>query len=221
MNMRANRSRASRQRGMGLIELMVGMTIGLIVLAALGYFFLGSIQANRTHNDISRMQESGRNALEILGTAIRQAGYRADADVPFSGTALTGADGATDSITVQFGAQEGGETNCAGTNVAAGALVTYAFTVNANRELICNGGGGGVVVVDNIENMQITYGIDTTKDGVIDLYTAAPTAPQFFQVAAVRVNLVVRGPSARAATGGDGFLRQTYATTFTVRNQAW
>ena len=219
MNLRANRSRASRQRGMGLIELMIGMTIGLIVLLALGYFFMGSTQANRTHNDISRMQESGRNALEILGTAIRQAGYRTNVVVAFAGTALTGADGATDSITVQFDAQEGGETNCAGTNVAEGALVTYAFTVNANRELICNGGGGGVVVVDNIENMQITYGIDGDKNGVIESYTATPAA--FGQVAAVRVNLVVRGPTANAATGGDGFLRQTYATTFTVRNQAW
>jgi len=39
-------------------------------------------------------------------------------------------------------------------------------------------------------------------------------------VAAVRVSLTVRGPTANAATGGDGFLRQTYASTFTVRNQA-
>ena len=219
MNMRANSSRFGRQRGMGLIEMMVGMTIGLIVLAALGYFFLGSIQANRTHDDISRMQESGRQAMEILGTAIRQAGYRADANVifPFAGTALTGADGATDSITVQFDAQEGGETDCAGAAVATGALVTYAFAVNGSRQLTCQ----GQPVADNIENMQVVYGIDAGKDGAIESYTATPTAAEFPQVAAVRVNLVVRGPSARAATGGDGFLRQTYATTFTVRNQAW
>lgn len=225
MNMRANCFHSGRQRGMGLIELMIGMTIGLIVLLALGYFFMGSTQANRTHNDISRMQESGRNALEILGTAIRQAGYRTNVVVAFAGTALHGtnvAAGAPDKITLQFAAQEGGETNCAGTNVAEGALVTYAFTVNAaDRELICTAvaGGVGVVVVDNIENMQITYGIDGDKNGVIESYTATPAA--FGQVAAVRVNLVVRGPTANAATGGDGFLRQTYATTFTVRNQAW
>ena len=216
MNSRSNHARFGRQCGMGLIELMIGMTIGLIILAALGYFFLGSQQANRTHNDISRMQESGRQALEILGTAIRQAGYRADADVAFAGTALTGADGATDGITVQFDGQEGGEADCSGANVAAGSLVTYAFAVNGSRELTCNGS----VVADNIENMQIEYGIDANKDGVIESYKAAPTAAEFPQVAAVRVNLGVRGPTANAATGGDGFLRQTYASTFTVRNQA-
>jgi type IV pilus assembly protein PilW len=101
-------------------------------------------------------------------------------------------------------------------------LVTYAFAVkdvddDGDSELTCNGS----VVVDNIEDMQITYGIDTTKDGVIDLYTAAPTAAQFGQAAAVNVSLTVRGPTANAATGGDGFfLRQTYTSTFTVRNQA-
>lgn len=216
MSMRANCFHSGRQRGMGLIELMVGMTIGLIVLAALGYFFLGSQQANRTHNDISRMQESGRQAMEILGAAIRQAGYRVDVETVFPGgtPALFGTDGTPDAITVRYFAQEGGEPDCAGTGVAAGALVTSSFAVNSDRQLTCN----GQTVADNIEDMQIVYGIDSNKDGAIESYTATPA--DFGQVAAVRVNLVVRGPTANAATGGDGFLRQTYASTFTVRNQA-
>jgi len=219
MNLRANHSKSGRQRGMGLIELMVGMTIGLIVLGALGYFFLGSIQANRTHDDISRMQESGRNAMEMMGTAIRQAGYRADADVAFVGTPLegtNGAAGATDTITLRFYQQDGGEADCAGSTV--NNPMTYAFAVNGSQQLTCNNGTTTNVVVDNIEDMQIEYGIDANKDGVIESYTATPA--NFGQVAAVRVNLVVRGPTANAATGGDGFLRQTYSTTFTVRNQA-
>jgi len=219
MNTRSNRSRFGRQHGMGLIELMVGMVIGLIVLMALGYFFLGSIQANRTHDDISRMQESGRNALEMMGTAIRQAGYRADADVAFVGTPLAGdngAAGATDTITVRFHQQDGGETDCAGSTV--NNPMTYAFAVNGSRQLTCNNGTTTNVVVDNIEDMQIEYGIDANKDGIIESYSATPA--NFGQVAAVRVNLTVRGPTANAATGGDGFLRQTYSTTFTVRNQA-
>ena len=222
MSTRANCFHSGRQRGMGLIELMIGMTIGLIVLMALGYFFMGSQQANRTHNDISRMQESGRNALDMMGAAIRQAGYYlADTQGGFSGTALAGtngAAGATDTITLQFNAQEGGEANCAGANVAAGALVTSALAVNGSRQLTCN----GTVVVDHIEDMQIVYGIDNSpKDGVIDIYKEEPTLAEFPQVAAVRVNLTVRGPTANASTGGDGFLRQVYASTFTVRNQAW
>jgi type IV pilus assembly protein PilW len=211
-----NRCFSRHQQGLGLVELMIGMVIGLIILIALGYFFLGSREANRTHDDISRMQESGRHALEILGSAIRQAGYRADADVGFSGTSLTGTDGTPDSITVQYDAQEGGEPNCgAGPAYNTGELVTYAFAVNANRELTCNGS----VAADNIEDMQITYGIDNNKDGVIESYQTAGGIT-FSQVAAVRIVLTVRGPTANAATGGDGFLRQVYTATYTVRNQA-
>jgi type IV pilus assembly protein PilW len=224
-----SRTAYAKQRGMGLVELMIGIALGLVLLIALGYFLLGSRQANRTHDDMSRMQESGRHALEILGTAIRQAGYKSDADAAFAGTALVGTDSTPDTITLQYDAQEDGEVDCTGANVAAGALVTYAFTVNGSRELTCN----GTAVADNIEDMQVTYGIDSNKDGVIESYQDAGAVASFGQVAAVRVNLLVRGPSTHAATGNqtysfngadvtktDGFLRQVYSATFTVRNQA-
>ena len=232
------------QHGVSLIELMIGLTIGLVMLIALSYFLLGSRQLNRTHDDVSRMQESGRYALEILGRAIRQAGYRSNADVegsvPFVG-AVAGTDvvsPAPDTITVQYNAQAGGELNCAGANVAAG-LVTYAFSV-AGNQLLCStmapaagvAAAGGVVVADNIEDMQIMYGIDSNSDGAIDVYKSAPTATEFAQVAAVRVDLLVRGPTANVAannqtyvfaassvTPSDRFLRQVYTATFTVRNQ--
>lgn len=222
------------QRGIGLVEMMVTMAIGLVMLIALGYFFLGSQQVNRTSEDVSRMQESGRNALELIGRAVRQAGYRSDPNVAFSGTALTGvnsASSAPDTMTIQYEAQEGGETNCIGAAVAAGALVNYAFTISGGA-LNCN----GVVVVSNVEDMQISYGIDSTKDGVIDLYKSQPSsAVEFSQVAAVRVSLLIKGPTSNltanqsqtytyngaTVTSTDGFLRQVYSATFTVRNQAW
>lgn len=224
------------QQGAGLIELLIGMTLGLVVLIALGYFFLGGRQINRTADDVSRMQESGRNAIELMGRAIRQAGYRSDVSWPFTGTALAGtngASGAPDTITVQYEAQTGGEANCIGTNVATG-LVTAAFAINNVSNppaLTCN----GTTVVANVEDMQIDYGIDAGRDGNIEFYKAAPAGAEFGQVAAVRVSLLVRGPTTAVAAGNaqtyhyngsdvtktDGFLRQVFGATFTVRNQAW
>ena len=230
-------SRTQRQRGMSLIEVMVAMTIGLIILAALGYFFISSNQINRSTDDVSRMQENGRNALELMGRAIRQAGYRVDVDKAFSGAALAGVDGAsgaTDSITVQYDAQEGGDVDCTGSAVASG-LVTAVFAISGNA-LTCNNGTTTVTVVDNIEDMQISYAIDAAKDGTIDsAYIDSPTAAQLGQVAAVRVTLLTKGFNANVAanktqtltyngtsvTKTDGFLRQVYSATFTVRNQAW
>jgi hypothetical protein len=137
---------------------------------------------------------------------------------------------------VRYEAQEGGEVDCTGTARAAGTTVTHVFTVDTGTlTLRCANAPGGtpVVVMDNIENMQITYGIDSTRDGVIDeaykpMSVAVPTA------AAVRVSLLVRGPIENVAAGkaqaytynsenvtpSDRFLRQVYTSTFTVRNQA-
>lgn len=237
------------QRGVGLIEIMVGLTAGLVLIGALAYFFLGSRQVNRTHQDVSRMQESGRFAVEILGRAIRQAGARANVSVPFV-DALVAADGSSggpDRITVSYDVQDGGaangaEVDCVGDTIAAGARITQTFTVDTSiPALTCTtparvaAGLPPVVVVDNIENMQLTYGVDSTtptKDGRIDSYqTAESLTPG--QVAAVGMSLLVRGPTANSATsrpsefsyGGDdvptdGYLRRVFFATFTVRNQA-
>jgi type IV pilus assembly protein PilW len=242
MNDRRPALRLRAERGLSLPELMVAMGIGLLLLGALAFFFVGSRQVNTSTDDVSRVQESGRNALELMGRAIRQAGYRSDPNFAFAGTALAGTDGASsapDSITVQYAAQQGGEWDCTRTNnIAAGSVVTAAFAIATDTSvtpnvpvLTCN----GTVVVDNIEDMQIAYGIDAAKDGNVEFYTTTPTPAQFGQVAAVRISVLARGPTASAAatktqtytyngaaaTKTDGYVRRVFTATFAVRNQAW
>jgi len=236
MTMTLSVRRSRPQQGAGLIELLIGMVLGLLVLSALGYFFFGGRRIDRAADDVSRMQESGRNAIELIGRSVRQAGYRSDPEFPFLGVPVTGTDGgagAPDTITVQYDTQAGGEANCIGTNVPSG-LVTAAFAVDTSIDppaLTCN----GTVVVPNIEDMRIEYGIDAGTDGNIEFYTTTPSTAQFAQVAAVRVSLLVRGPTTGVAadntqtytyngadvTKTDGYLRQVFTGTFTVRNQAW
>lgn len=235
-----------RHCGMTLVEMMIGLTAGLLLLGAVAYFFIGSRQVGRTSDDGSRMQESGRTALEILGRAIRQAGARSNPLLPFSGTALAateGGSGVPDSISVSFevqdpGAAGGGEANCLGNWINSGPI-TFVFAVDTtSHTLTCTDGSGAapVVVMDNIDDMQITYGIDTNADGAIESYQTATGPPVLVpsQVAAVRVSLLVRGPSEKVATmstqtysyngasvtATDGVLRQVYTSTFTLRNQA-
>lgn len=254
---------SNKQNGMSLVEVMVAMTIGLIILIALGYFFIGSTQINRTTDDVSRMQESGRNALELMGRSIRQAGYRRVIDQSFGGDSTSGsnygakvidgengvvatnaANDAPDKIIVKYDAQEGGDVNCKGEDVAANTsgtptMVTATFALR-DGALTCSAKGDGtdwVIVVDNIENMQISYMIDIgdnfKKDQIVDAVTTSPTVDQFKQVAAVQVTLLTRGSTPNAATNNsqtltyngasrtytDGFLRQVYSATFNVRNK--
>lgn len=261
---------ARQQHGLGLVEVLVAMTLGLVLLGAVGYLFVGSKQMNSTQSDVLRMQESARNALGTLGRAVRQAGYKLNVDEALDGDALLGTDGGSnaagtalpDTLTVRHDPAwvadtavppnplSGRETDCSGTEVvsdnlpdaATGAapvnrtLVEYGFSVAAGK-LLCKADGanpaaGGVVMADYIENMQIAYGIGDGAESIVK-YTSSPSALEFTRVAAVRVSLLVRGPTPnlvpgkrqsilyneQVATYTDGHLRQVYTSTFTVRNQ--
>lgn len=63
------------QTGFGLIELMIAMTLGLVLLGGIGYVFIGSRGAFRTTDNLSRIQENARYALDVMSRDIRMAGY--------------------------------------------------------------------------------------------------------------------------------------------------
>ncbi|HWR76294.1 MAG TPA: PilW family protein [Thiobacillus sp.] len=63
------------QTGFGLIELMIAMTLGLVLLGGIGYVYIGSRGAFRTTDNLSRIQENARYALDMMSRDIRMAGY--------------------------------------------------------------------------------------------------------------------------------------------------
>lgn len=63
------------QAGVGLIEIMIALVIGLILIAGVGRIFLDSKQTYRLQDAQSRMQENARFALELLTNDIRMAGF--------------------------------------------------------------------------------------------------------------------------------------------------
>ena len=89
-------------------------------------------------------------------------------------------------------------------------------------------------VADDIEDMQLTYGLDTSTpaDGVVDSWTPNPTFAQLTQVRQVRLEFIARSrlPEAgwvetRPALGNhpagatsDGYRRRTYDIVIDVRN---
>lgn len=64
----------SRQGGLTLVELMIGIALGLVVILAVVYVFAGSRASHRHQESFSAVQESGRIALEVLARDIRMAG---------------------------------------------------------------------------------------------------------------------------------------------------
>lgn len=109
-----------RQRGLTLVELMIGILLSLLILTAVVYVFAGSRASYRNQESLSAVQESGRIALEVLNRDIRMAGNPGCGNVNFldhrspllfnNDIALVPAPGATpadpDGITVRRGSAE-------------------------------------------------------------------------------------------------------------------
>lgn len=63
------------QRGLSLVELMIAITIGFIVVGAVGYLYISASQSFRTTDNMSRMQENARLAIETIARDVRMAGF--------------------------------------------------------------------------------------------------------------------------------------------------
>lgn len=64
-----------RARGITLIELMIALLLCLLLIAGIIQIFLGNRQAYQFTEGLSRVQENGRMAMELLNTRVRMAGY--------------------------------------------------------------------------------------------------------------------------------------------------
>lgn len=247
----------SLQRGLTLVELMIAMIIGLVLLLVIGTVFSSSRQVFRVQEDNARIQESGRFALEILGRSIKQAG---NAEIPFtglkvgfSGLAITGINGAgtaADTLTVQYDGAVGDRDCQFGTAVTAADylagnnIIQSHFNLDAaNAQLQCAGaigaapvtpgaGVSGQPLLENIEDFQVLYGIDTTGDQSVDQYVLLPA--NWNQVITTRVCVLIRSNQINIVPAGNNYLncngaavavpadrrlRRAFTATFNLRNR--
>lgn len=64
-----------KQQGLSLIELMIAITLGLILITGVLQVFMSSKTVYTTQQALSRIQETGRLAVDFLARDIRMAGY--------------------------------------------------------------------------------------------------------------------------------------------------
>jgi len=67
--------RARLESGLSLIELMISVTIGLLILAALSTLFINQSKSRVELDKSNRMIDNGRYALELLSGNLRLAGF--------------------------------------------------------------------------------------------------------------------------------------------------
>lgn len=72
----------NKQQGMNMVELMVAMTIGMLITLAITALFMGSQRSNQENEDIARMQENARFALDMITQDLRHAGLLGNVPEP-------------------------------------------------------------------------------------------------------------------------------------------
>lgn len=163
-----NKRHLITQQGVSLVELMVGVTIGLmVVLAALGTL-VTSRQGSTTVTESYRLNSAGNLAMRLMGNSLRQAGAveleqpgGPNSPVMFSDISLRANESNPDQI---VGGTDGGNSP---------DTLTVAFThrnAEVTRDCLGNSPGNGPA---RIENTFAVTGTELRCTG-----SANPAAPQ-------------------------------------------
>ncbi len=143
------------QRGLSLVELMIGMALGLIVVAGIVYIYLGSRQSYKMQENMARIQENGRYAMEILGREIRMAGYQGCSTATFTNT-INPQTTAANNYAWDFSrsAIEGYEATGSGTwsSVTSGNPATAVSVSNIDTQVVS---GTDVITLRTTDSMNI------------------------------------------------------------------
>ena len=215
--------RCLKQHGFSLTELMVAMALGLVLMGGVMLVFDNTKRAYKYQAGLSQVQEQGRFAISFLSSSLRVAGY--PGDTPPGGNKIEGTDGIVDTVTVRLMK----DFDCR--DQATGGIAVNRFRIDGDN-LECSGDGvNWDVYVENIEDMQMLYGEDTDDDGIANRYVQADQDPEWSNVVAARVALLLRSSDNAAytpedyvnlagitVTPDDQRLRRTFSTTIALRN---
>jgi len=182
-----------RQTGLSLIELLVGISIGLmVVVAAVGTLVFTRISSSSV-DDTVRMQQDASTVMRMIGHQLRQAAavpiQNSTPDAAFGSTKfqddgisvnvansvfVNGTNAARDTVTVvTTTSPDMMVTDCLGyvqppVVAAVSTLMTNTFEVTAAGEFRCRGVSGNFqAVINNAEDLQILYGF-RTGNGALD-----------------------------------------------------
>jgi len=230
MKMLPNVNDGQRQRGLSLIEMMVAILIGTFLLGGAIATFINIKQTYRIQDNLSRLQENGWLALELIGRDIRVTGYWGCL-IPSKGD-LYG-DEARLILKAAFVVAMP-TTNC-GDSVNQSASYywdktsTVIYTLN-NAVLRRNTNSINNDIVEGVEAMVFLYGVDTDADSAPNVYVTYNSGVNFEKVVSIKVSLLLSSMddnlidkaipyNFNGTIRTDKRLRRVYSSTFMLRNR--
>ena len=200
------------QRGVGLVELMVAITIGLFLILGLATMFYAMRQTSLSRNGLSTLQDNERMAMMFLGSAVQGAGSFPIGSSPTFNTAVTEFTAASpfvsgqsifgttgpDTLSVRFrsnpvSASVGAIQGCSSSITAANTLYTTTFSVSGGN-LVCTQNGTATPMVSGVTGMTILYGVDPGNTGSVTGYVTASSVANWSTVKTVNITLQFTNP---------------------------
>lgn len=211
-------------RGVSMVEILVGLALGLMLVTGVADMVGGSRQTSRAERALLEMQSTGRIATEVIAREVRKAGFRSDRDrsvadlfpvatTPFLAAGAVVAGAATNSeVSVRLqGSGDGFTADCLGNAVAAGNTLWQTLSLSGN-ELRCRtrnitaGTDQTLAMASQIEAISVTFGEDTNGDGFADVYRANAAVTDWSRVASVNVQLRVMSSEDGVADAPQAYL---------------
>lgn len=216
------------QRGLTLIELMIAMLLGVFLIGGVLQIFVSTKQTYRMQENLARLQENGRFAMNFLERDIRMAGYRSclsyTVPSPIAGVNDDGLD-SLDSVTLQYSTDA-----CPGNPTT----IIYSIQDGANGQpSLWRNDGVDRELIEGIENIQILYGNDTNSDSAPNYYVPAGTAGlNMATVVSIRIRLLLSSNddnlsaqplpynyNGATITPADRRIRRVFTSTIALRNR--
>lgn len=203
-----------RQKGFSIVELLIGMAVGLLLVAGIIQIFVGNKSSFEAQEEQTALQENVRVSFFLLGLTLGHTGFRPNAfndeSDSLSDDALAGTNGGNDkfgrdTISVRYVSDDNMH-DCFGTALADGEESLNRFHLgpaqaDGLRDLRCErsviqpdgtvSANSTNAIIDNVESMHILYGVDTDNDRSVDRYVDAPGVGDFDAVLSLKVGLVM------------------------------
>jgi type IV pilus assembly protein PilW len=200
-------------KGITLIELLVALVICGIVIAGTYRLFVAQSKAYTVQDQVVEVQQSIRSAMEILLRDLRMAGFDSDnvgSKISIANPLIAG----DNSTTVSFEYDNITQYTITYTREAATKrLLRQLTTTKDDGSSIA---GPQEALLENVEVLDFTYGVDTNDDGALDSWVSAGDIG-LGKVVAVRVVLTAN-PDQTNPDVKNWISPRTLNSTVTIRN---
>jgi prepilin-type N-terminal cleavage/methylation domain-containing protein len=187
--------------GFTLVELMVSMSIGLAILAAVTTTFMSQTRIYNSQEQINEMQQNARGVLDILSRELKMAGYKPN------GGGFNGVTYSTTQLMVQADLNSDGAIS---TSSTANEQITYAFD-NANEQITrAVGSGSAQILAEHISAFTFNY---------LDSAGAATTVSANIRQVSITITAKTAKPDPNFTSNG-GYRTYTMSATITPGNLA-